>query len=356
MASRDRGWRALPAAALALVPLLCAADEPESLALAPGLERMEELSAKGETEEALAIGEALLRPDAFTSWRRDLELEGSTVIAPALDLAEPVLEWLGLTGRTAEQRAAVHYALGVALLAAEDPAKAKEAFGEARALAGRGGLRLDSAYNLGTVVLEEGEEAFARIPEVAAARGQAPPQPPSAPAVPAGPPGPGGAAPAAEPEDPLQVARALYLEAKELLVDRLRLDWRDPDTRANVELVMRRLRQLDELQRQREQQKQDQQQQDQDQDQDQGKPEDQQGQQDQQKPEDQKGEEEKQDQQPPDQQRGEQDDQEGEVQERYLTEEEVQRLLDMLERYEEEGKQVLEQRLQGQRRSTKRDW
>src|SRR5690606_24191728 len=126
------------------------------------------------------------------------------------------------------------------------------AFESARLLAGPGALRLDATYDLGSLFLAAGEEQRAKLPEISGQPAQPPPPPPVA--------APGGAAPQAPP-DPLQLARAAYLAARERLVERLRMDWRDPDTQANVELVQRRLRELDEIERQREQEKKEQEQQ-----------------------------------------------------------------------------------------------
>ncbi len=116
-------------------------------------------------------------------------------------------------------------------------ASAVPAFESARALAGPGRLRLDATYDLGLVHLFEAERWWAQIPELAGA--------PSA-----------GAAPDALPPDPLQTARAAYLAAKQPLIERLRADWRDEDTRANLELIQRRLAELDEIERRREEQQQ----------------------------------------------------------------------------------------------------
>jgi Ca-activated chloride channel family protein len=156
--------------------------------------------------------------------------------------------------------ARAHFALGVVLAtrarassdeAVAAPARedARRSFSSARALAGAGALRLDATYDLGAVELEQAERVRARIPEVS---GGAPS--PLAPALaPAALP-PGGPGP-----DPLPEARALYLAARAWLVERLRLDWRDEDTRANLELIHRRLRELEDIEQRREQQKEQQQ-------------------------------------------------------------------------------------------------
>jgi hypothetical protein len=155
------------------------------------------------------------------------------------------------------QRAEVHFAVGLvqAYRESERAAPASEggllqaagAFDSARALAGPGRLRLDATYDLAGSVLLHAERWRSEIPEVAQAAGTPPPPPP--------PPPPAGATGTEEgPPDPLVEARAAYLEARARLIERLRADWRDADTRANLELVQRRLAELDELERQREEQ------------------------------------------------------------------------------------------------------
>jgi len=165
------------------------------------------------------------------------------------------------------ERASAHYALGVivATRAQDDPeeseplrAAAREAFSAARALAGPGELRADAIYDLGVLELLHAEAVRATIPEIS---GQ-PPAPIPAQAPSATPDG-------APPSDPLAQARTLYGAAKTWLVERLRLDWRDEDTRANLELIQRRLHELDALEEQRQEQQQENQDQKQDQKQDQ---------------------------------------------------------------------------------------
>ena len=193
---------------------------------------------------------------------------GAGDAALALSLADQLLaeaEELALPERT---RAELHFARGLALAAlAEEGAAvqggedlpgtdrlaATDAFQSARALAGPGALRLDATYDAGTVHLLEAERLRATIPEIAGAAGAPPPLPP---------PSGSSGAPAAQPPDPLPLARAAYLAARAVRVERLRADWRDPDTRANLELVQRRLRELDALEEERRQQQQEQQQQD----------------------------------------------------------------------------------------------
>jgi hypothetical protein len=122
---------------------------------------------------------------------------------------------------------------------------AAAAFASARALAGPGELRDAATYNQGTVELLLAEDLRARTLA----------QPPGA--------GVGDAS------DPLAELRQAYLRAKATLVARLRSQAAHADTRANLELVQRRLREIEELERQREEQQQEEQQQE-DQEEDQG--------------------------------------------------------------------------------------
>ena len=161
------------------------------------------------------------------------------------------------------ERADLHHARGFARAQLEldayeaGPQSAAPDFESARALAGPSHLRLDATYDLGGVFLYEGEHWRAQLPEIQAQSG-APQSGSLGPAAPMAP-LPGMAAPGgADEEDPLPKARAAYQSAREHLVERLRADWRDADTRANLELIQRRLAELDEIERQREEQRQEQ--------------------------------------------------------------------------------------------------
>ena len=164
------------------------------------------------------------------------------------------------------QRAEVHFAVGLvqSFHELERPAPASQggfthaagAFDSARALAGPGRLRLDATYDLASAVLHHAERWRSEIPEIAQAAGTPTPPPPAPPAPPAPTGGPPPASADEAPPDPLAQARAAYLEARERLIERLRADWRDADTRADLELVWRRLRELDEIERQRQEQQQ----------------------------------------------------------------------------------------------------
>jgi hypothetical protein len=191
--------------ALALQP-----PQPFEGTLAQGLKRVEELALSGKKAEALALAEELR------------------------------------AGRSSRVVAAVEYARGLVHAGAGERDPAAEAFQRARA-DGAGELRLAAMYNLGSLALQQGEEWYHKLPEVSGKPAAAAPA--AAPAA-----GPGQAP---EP-DALAEARKSYLAARERFLERLRAQWDDADTRADVELVQRRLKRLDELEKQRkeEQQKQ----------------------------------------------------------------------------------------------------
>lgn len=350
------------------------AREPFAGTLVEGLAELERLVAAGSIQEAHALAEDLLAPTDFLRWRAELRRSGSRVLEPLLERLEPLLELLGLAGLSEPLRAEVHFAQGLAHLAGGESSSAEAAFGRARALAGPGELRLEAMYNRGLTVLLAAEAWRARIPEL----GGTPP----APAAPL----PGGSPPAEEP-DPLREARNAYLGARERLVERLRADWRDADTRANVELVQRRLAELDEIERQREEQQEQQEQQDQSREQSGGEEESDEskegdGSQQEEERESEEGSEgEEKSGAPPDapepqaeedrkesegeeQQTGQeeggeeepQSEQSSPAQEVHLTREEVLRLLERLRQHEEEGTAVQRRLQQSARRGTSRDW
>jgi chemotaxis protein histidine kinase CheA len=371
---RHHGTRA--ALFVASLCLLTSFEGPAESEVGLGLARAQDLCEAEQFEQALLECEGLLRTSWLDVWRLELEREGSWVVGPLLDLADPWLERLDLGGTSANERAAIHYTEGLILhresleAAAPPPSPGEEepvpapeprdAFERAIALAVEPGLRADASYNVATLAVLRGEEWRAQLPEVS---GQAAAPPASA---------PGTAQAGAAPEtDPLEEARAAYLEAKELLIIRLRLDWRDADTRANLELVLRRLKELDEIEKQREEeeQQQDQQQDQQDQQQDQDKQDQQDQQQDSQDQQDQQPDQQEQqdpqEQRPPEQpeepQPGEEDQEpspesQQQPEEQYLTREEVQRLLDKLKAHEEELEALKAQLRQSQRSRTARDW
>ena len=340
-----------------------------------------ELARSGQNESALAIGDELLEPNAFTRLRGKLAGKTGGWSEAAFDWLDAPLRWAGFETRTARDRAAVQLARGVLLDRLQRPEEAFEACREARLLAGPGGTRLDATYDLGCLALREGERWRAQIPELAGAGG-APPVPPAA--APGGPTGPGTAgapgvpgAPGAE-VDPLQAAREAYLRAREHFVERLRADWQDGDTRANAELTLRRLRELAELEQQRQEQEQEQEQ-EQDQQQDSQQegdseesqdsqsqdPESQDEQQSEQDPDESEPSEEQTDESQEDSQEeqgaedpaeSEQEQAEGEVSEQELTREEVQRLLQRLSEHEKEGEELRSRIRRLRRVPVERDW
>jgi Ca-activated chloride channel family protein len=143
--------------------------------------------------------------------------------------------------------ARAYYDLGLAHARRERSGLAVASFRSARALAGPTALRRDSGYNAGTAQLQAAE---ALLPGARAAAQGANLGPPSAPAAPEAPP------------DPLAQALSAYAAARTELALRLREDSRDVDTRANLELCQKRIRELERLEQERQQQQQQQQQQD----------------------------------------------------------------------------------------------
>jgi len=232
--------------------------------LTEGLASIEALVAEQRFDEALEIADRMDRAGSLAGLRtRAAEItEGASegILGP-LDRS---LAAMGFPVLTTPQRGEIEYARAVTLLgsvaelevdpaggaagasgdaeAPEDAAgrleRAVRAFERARAAGG--GASLDAVYDLGTLDLEIAESIRATIPEIS---GGPPPPPPSD----------KDAAGGKDDRDPLELARAAYLAAREDLVERLRMGGGE-DARANVELVIRRLRELDELERQREEQ------------------------------------------------------------------------------------------------------
>jgi hypothetical protein len=344
---------------------------------AEGMGELRRLAEEEAFADALALSDSLLVPSGFAGWRASLERKTRGYSERVFGPIEAPLEWFGFERLDGRERAEVHYARGLVQLGTQDAVAASESLELARALAGPGDIRLDAVYNLGTLDLLAAEAARAEIPEISGA-----PPTPSSPSVAPGAPGipgvPGAAAP--EEPDPLELARAGYLSAREHFVERLRADWSDPDARANSELVLRRLRELDEIERQREEQQQEQQeQQDQEQQENQDGEEgekseeqqeqeqDQEQEQEQDSPEEEQPEEEQEDES--EEQPEETDDESSEdeeqpteqaeqqqLEEQHLTEEEMKRLLELLKEIDEDGEELRE-RLRGTRRvPVKKDW
>jgi hypothetical protein len=291
------------------------------------------------------------------------------------EAAGSVLGAFGLADLSDAERATVQHARGVVLAQAPDDRKsaAVEAFDRARALAGPGSLRLDATYDAAWTRLTEGEALRATLPEISGASAATLPAPTPTPA-----PASAGAAPGQPPEpDPLELALAAYRLALDRFVDGVKLDPADADTRANLELVHKRIRELEELRKKREEEKKrEQEQKDQQQEekdskdpkQDDSEPKD-----DSEKKDDEKkdseskpkpdekppkdpAEPEPQPQDPSDPQDPKQEPKPKPSKEELLTREEVMRLLDILKDREEEGKKLLEQLRAARRVSVKKDW
>jgi hypothetical protein len=330
--------------------------------LRAGQAKLQELSLAQKYDDALALGERVL---AMPTWEQEPERD----------------------------RAEVLYALGIARGTAEKVDAAAEVFHRASGLAGSDALGLDSIYGAGTFRLIKAEDLRKNIPEIREKLGLQP-LPPSQPpmplgAAPGGPPGPGSAVPTAPPQEPdaLGIAREAYLAARKDLVERLRCDTSDRDTRGNLELTQRRLRELDELEKKRQedeqkqkdqqkpgddkkqdkqkqdpskQDKQDQQKQDQQQDdkqkpQDQPKPDDQQKQDDAKKPDEPKPD--PKDAQPKEEKpKDAQPDPKSAQKEQFLSSEEVMRLLDQLKQIEQQAEQVRAALRERHRVPVKKDW
>lgn len=348
---------------LLLLALLQAPPEPWSGPLAEGLAEVKRLSESGATAEALALTERLLAPTPSAKWREAATARRGwkrTVV----EAAGPILGAFGVASLSDAERATIHHARGVLLAASEDGQRlaAVDAFERARSLAGPGELRLDATYDAGWTWFTEGEAHRAKIPEIAGTAPQ--------PAAPAGPPGAEPPAP-----DPLALARTAYLQARERFVDRLKLESSDADTRANLELTERRLRELDEIQKKREEEKKKQEQEQEQEDQqkkdeqdpdkdeqskdeekkDSEKKPDEPPKPDEKKPDEKPPEDPKKDEQKPDEPKKDAEPKPAK-EDQQLTREEVMRLLDILKSREEEGKKLQEQLRAAGRVKVKKDW
>jgi hypothetical protein len=331
------------------VPAPAPAPEPPKVqpwqgTLAAGRAELQKLSNEGEHDQAAALAARVL---AMPDWDRQSEV----------------------------RRAEALFDIGVALGVAKAVEPAAEAFHKARGLAGSQPLGLDAIYDAGTFRLQGAEALRLEIPEVREKLKLPPLQPqqpqPAMPSAP-GQAAPGQASQGGEPApDALEVARGAYVAAREDLVERLRADARDRDTRANLELIQRRLRELDELQKKREeeqQQKQEQQENDPQQkdQQDKQDPKDQQKQDPQQNQDPQKQDQEQQDEQQQDEQPKPEEQKQDEekpaepdpkdVKEMQLSPEEIVRLLDQLQKIEEQAEQVRAQLRERRRVPVKKDW
>lgn len=169
--------------------------------------------------------------------------------AAARDLAQSLLAKDDFERAPELERAEALYAIGLAHGRAGEIPEAVEHFHRARGLAGSGELGRAAAYNSGTFLLQGAESLRQQIPELREKFGLPPLEPdPSA-----------GADAGSQSPDALTVAREAYLVARAELIDALRSERIAEDVRANLELCVRRIRELDAIERQREEQKQDEQ-------------------------------------------------------------------------------------------------
>lgn len=328
---------------------------PEVADLDDGLRRMQELCAAKQYADARAIGDALLAPNRAQLARSEWE-ERHAWTRGVFAFCEPLLDLAGAGGLTAPERAEVRYAQGVVAGESGDLKAAEADFDTALALAGPGSLRLDAGYDRGAV-------ALAAVEKVRLETTGAPAKPQ-----------------AAREGDPLAALEQMYLHAKDLLVQRLRADWHDADTRANLELIQRRLREIAEQKKEQEAQKEQQKQDKQDQ-KDSKDPEgqkDQQQKQEQQQSDSQQGDQQQGEQQPADPKDQKQSEQEqkdaqadprqeagkeasqasqgDERETRVLTREEMMRLLDQLEQIEKQGRTLQARLKDARRKKTDKDW
>ncbi|MDF1797642.1 MAG: VWA domain-containing protein, partial [Planctomycetota bacterium] len=136
------------------------------------------------------------------------------------------------------ERAHLLYARGVTQHRMGQLELASADFGAAAADFGPGPERLVCLYNRFALSLELAELRRTEVFEQARAQASGLPG------------GPG----AEQPEDTVGELRRLYHAAREQGLERLELDWRDSDTRANLELITRRLNELDDLEEQQQEQ------------------------------------------------------------------------------------------------------
>jgi hypothetical protein len=190
----------------------------------------------GDLESTRQLGRALtqgtnsefllvkLDPEGLTWWSRTLD-----------DLAGR----LGWGSRHPIEKAHAYHLMACAERRAEDLDAAEPHLLKTRAWAGPGPLRLDAIYDLGWIDLHRAEELYDQLPEVHGATND--------------PMSPGYVPDDANQEDTLGPAKEAYLEARAHFAERLLIDWRDADTRANVELIQRRLKSIADIEEQRKQ-------------------------------------------------------------------------------------------------------
>lgn len=233
-----------------------AAESPWDGTLSRGIESMEDHADEEDYRAALLVANRMMEPDDLARFRRRLERRTRGVSESVLRPITRALDAVGVDALTEADRGEIEFARALVLArAAEegvdldgiDAASASTSALE-RARAAGGGARADAIAALGALDLFAGETFRRQVPEIAASQG-APPPPQSV---------DDGEA------DPLEEARAFYVRAREHFIERLRMEdgpgTREralADVRANVELTIRRLRELDAIEQERQDQQQD---------------------------------------------------------------------------------------------------
>ncbi len=366
--------------------------EPWEGTLQEGVLAMADEAEGGRIEEALAIADQMLSPGATARFRERLNGATRGVSESVLSPITSGLDLLGVSALRPTDRAEIEYARAATLLAGaakggeETPGfleRAESALERARGAA-PGNVRKSAVYNQGTLDLMTAEAARATIPEIAGTGGAGPTSPPD--------PNQAGADDA---PDPLDIARTFYLRARDHFVEYLTQD-EGEDAAANVELVIRRLRELDEIEKQREEQSQDQEQsedgeegeqdkeepnedeqenedqqksdeeqqsEDEQESEEQGEQEDSENESEEEPEEDPQGDSEEEPEEEPDEEDGEESDSEeqpepGEeqIEETTMTAEELQRLLEQNKEHQERGEEIRRLRRIRGKIPAKKDW
>ena len=190
----------------------------------------------GDLESVRQIGATLTRSTSTEALLMALDPDGGAWWSRVFT---DVAGRLGWESRTPLQSAYAHHLIACAERRADDLDAAEPHLEKARAWAGPGALRLDAIYDLGWIDLHRAEALYDTIPEVHGGSND--------------PMSPGYVPDDANTEDPLAPAKAAYLAARAHFAERLRMDWQDADTRANVELIQRRLKSIADIEEQRKQ-------------------------------------------------------------------------------------------------------
>lgn len=250
-----RSRRGAANAALVLIALSAAGCseggnglEPWDGTLGEAVDAMEERVEMSAHDDALLVADRVLAPTRAARLRQDLDRWTRGASEDLLDPLTDALDIVGIAALTQAERAEVEFARGVVLhdaarsqgvdpeAAAERLSGAREAFG--RAVGAGGEARGPALEALATIALQEAEALRLEIPAVARAAG-VPPAP--------------DAGEKKDGPDPIDVARAAYLKARARYAECFAAGHGSDDARANSDLCIRRLRELDELEDQEQQ-------------------------------------------------------------------------------------------------------